>query len=363
MERQTHQEVWIEQKDLFVSGEGGYHTYRIPSLTVLPKGTLLAFCEGRKHSRSDAGKIDLLLRRSHDGGATWGDVQLLVADGDMTCGNPCPLVDRSTGTIWLPFCKNLGDGGENQIVQGKAPRTVWLTKSTDDGATWDEPIEITSAVKDPSWTWYATGPCHGVQLKSMRLVIPCNHMVGANFNRQDPFHSHVIYSDDHGVSWHIGGIVDEGTNECALVQAVDGSLYVNCRNYRGERKRAYAWSHDDGNTFLNREWDDALVEPICQASLVRFTEVSEYGVNRVLFSNPASTEREKMTVRLSYDECRTWAVSKLLYVGPSAYSDLAIALDMTICCLYERGTSHPYERLTLARFNVEWLTDGADHLE
>ena len=357
-------EAWLEQTALFVNGENGYHTYRIPAMVTTRNGTILAFCEGRKHSRSDYGVIDIVLRRSPDGGDTWEEMQVLVAEPNMTCGNPCPVVDRSSGTILLPFCRNLGDVGEGLIVQGKGPRTVWLTHSLDDGLTWAEPVEISTEAKDPSWTWYATGPGHGIQLASGRLVIPCDHMEGVDFSRDDPQHSHVICSDDHGASWRIGGVVQEGTNECSVVEALGGGLYVNCRNASGTGRthRAYAWSSDQGRTFPNLRWDETLVEPICQATLVRFTVARDYGRNRVLFANPASTERERMTVRLSYDECRTWPAARMLYHGPSAYSDLAIAPDMTICCLYERGVEHPYETLTLARFNLEWLAEGEDGL-
>ncbi len=358
----TEANGWLKQRDLFIGGQEGYHTYRIPALVVSAVGTILAFCEGRKYGRGDAGKIDLLLKRSFDSGKTWQDTQLVVSEGDMTCGNPCPVVDRSNGTIWLPFCKNLGDGPESMIVEGKAPRTVWITKSADDGETWAEPQEITQDVKDNSWTWYATGPGHGIQLENGRLVIPCDHIVGVNFNRNDPYHSHIIYSDDHGESWKVGGIVDEGTNESAVVQTADGAVYINCRNYRGGKRRAYAWSYDNGQTFSKLDWDETLVEPMCQGSLARLAQVGRHDQNHVLFSNPASTEREKMTVRVSYDECRTWSVSRLLCEGPSAYSDLAVSPDISICCLYEAGKEHPYEKLTLSQFDIEWLTRGEDHL-
>ena len=357
----------FKQSDIFISGEDGYHTYRIPALLVSKKETILAFCEGRKYSRSDTGKIDLVLKRSFDCGKTWMNMQIIVTEDDMTCGNPCPVVDQSNGTIWLPFCKNLGAGHQGLIMEGKAPRTVWITKSTDDGATWAEPIAITREVKDSSWTWYATGPGHGIQLRNGRLVIPCDHAVGKKFNNQKPSHpyiiySHIIYSDDHGANWKIGGIVEiEGTDESTVVQTMDGALYINCRKFDGD-KRTYAWSQDSGDTFSKQGLADALVEPVCQASLVRFTDKEHHDKNRILFSNPASTTRERMTVAVSYDECQTWPVSRLLNKGPSAYSDLTTAPDMTICCLYERGEKSAHDNVTFAQFNIEWLSNGADNL-
>ena len=150
-----------------IRGQGGYHTYRIPSLIVTTKGTVLAFCEGRKQSASDAGDIDLLLRRSRDGGKTWSAPQVVWDDGPNTCGNPCPVIDAKTGTIWLLLTHNLGSDSESKIVDGtsKGTRTVWVTRSDDDGATWARPVEITSTVKRPDWTWYATGPGVGISLE------------------------------------------------------------------------------------------------------------------------------------------------------------------------------------------------------
>ena len=333
----------IRQMELFTSGVEGYHTYRIPALIVAPDGTILAFCEGRKNSPSDSGDIDTVLRRSFDNGTTWQSMQVIADDGDNTMGNPCPVVDKDTGMIWLPFCKN------NDLV--------YVMKSADNGATWSTPVEITKDVKLPSWNWYATGPGHGIQLKNGRLVIPCDHSEG---KKQ---HSHVFYSDDHGSSWKLGGVLGEDTDECELVQTHDGSLYINMRSYKGHNRRAYAWSKDGGITWSEVFEDDSLIEPVCQASIVRFTDKDTYEKNRVLFSNPASMKREKMTVRVSYDECRTWAVSKVLNPGLSGYSNLAIAPDMTICCLYERGKSNYHENITFAQFNIEWLTDGADYLK
>ena len=339
-----------EQEHLFTSGQDGYHTYRIPALAVSGRGTLLAFAEGRRHGRGDAGEIDLILRRSFDGGSTWTPIQVVVTEAGMTCGNPCPVVERETGAIWLPFCKNLADGDETMICEGKAPRTVWITHSVDDGQSWSEPREITSSVKDPKWTWYATGPCHGIQLASGRLVVPCDHIVGLHFDRsRDPYHSHVIYSDDRGETWQLGGDVEAGTNECAIAQLQDGSLYINCRNFVRGTQRAVARSYDQGQTFTDFEWDETLIEPVCQGSLDALPD------GQLLFANPASARRERMTVRLSPDGGRTWPAAQTLHTGPSAYSDLAALPGGDLCCLYESGESQPYERLTLARFNLAWL--------
>ncbi|MEE3261676.1 MAG: sialidase family protein [Candidatus Latescibacterota bacterium] len=346
----------LEQRELFIAGEGGYHTYRIPALTVTSTGRILAFCEGRRDSRSDSGQIDLLLRHSDDEGVTWSDVLVLATEPKMTSGNPCPVVDRTTGRILLPFCRNLADGPESMICEGKAPRTVWLTHSDDDGLTWSVPREITEQTKDPTWTWYATGPCHGIQLTSGRLVVPCDHMVGVYHDRQrDPYHSHVIISEDGGDSWRIGGVVEEGTNECAVAELADHSLYINCRNYRGEKRRAAARSRDGGDSFEARFWVDDHPEPICQGALTSLTDVHGPG-DRLLFSNPSSQQaRERLTIRRSEDGGQTWPTARCLYEGPSAYSDLAITSGDTALCLYERGADVAYETLTLARFDEVWL--------
>jgi sialidase-1 len=344
-----------------VSGKDGYHTFRIPALVVSAKGTLLAFCEGRKNSARDSGDIDVVLRRSFDGGKTWQPMQTVADVGPDTIGNPCPVLDRTTGTIWLPLTKNLGDEDEKLIRDGKSKggRTVWITKSTDDGASWSKPVQITQLVSDPKWTWYATGPGCGIQLKSGRLLIPCDHTVLGT--RQ--MRSHVIYSDDHGATWKLGGVLGDDTNECQALEREDGTLLLNMRSYAKKNQRAVATSKDGGLTWSPVILDAALVEPVCQASLLRYSTSTTGGKNRVLFANPASTKREKMTVRLSYDDGATWPVAKLLHAGPAAYSALAVLPDGIIGCLYERGQKTAYEEITFARFTLEWLTDGKDRLE
>ena len=351
------------QTDVFVSGTGGYHTCRIPAMVVSTNGTVLAFCEGRKNSASDTGDIDLLLKRSPDGGQTWSAQQVVWSDGNNTCGNPAPVVDRDTGTIWLLMTWNSGSEGERAINNGtsKDTRRVFVTSSHDDGLTWSKPREITGDVKKPDWRWYATGPVNGIQLTRGkyrgRLVIPANHTeVGEDGNLVS--HSQIIYSDDHGKTWHLGGVAGRFTNESTVTECADGSLLLNMRSYRGKHRRAIARSRDGGATWSEVTSDETLIEPVCQGSILRDTWPDASQKSRILFSNPASLKRERMTVRVSYDEGATWPVSKLVHGDPSAYSCLAVLPNNQIGCLYECGKKSAYEKIALARMSMDWLEAG-----
>ncbi|MFL5620852.1 MAG: exo-alpha-sialidase [Gemmatimonadaceae bacterium] len=345
-----------ELVDVYVAGAGGYHTYRIPSVIATPKGTLLAFAEGRRTSGADAGDIDLVVKRSSDGGRSWSPMQVIADDGPNTVGNPCPVVDRRTGTIWLLTTHNPGTLREKDIVAGSAPasRTVWAMRSDDDGLTWSPAVEITSSVKRPDWTWYATGPGVGIQTSTFRLVIPANHVeAGTGINR-----SHLFYSDDGGKSWRLGASADPGTNESQVVELADGRLMLNMRNHPPLREnfRLVATSDDGGESLSKTTPDRTLIEPPAQASILRLTTTTTGDRNRLLFANPASTRRERMTVRLSYDEGMSWPVAKVVEPGPSAYSSLVALPDRSVGLLYERGVRSPYERITFARFTLKWLT-------
>jgi sialidase-1 len=351
------------ETEVWVSGEGGYHTYRIPSVVVTTRGTLLAFCEGRKNGHSDSGDIDLLLRRSTDRGRTWSPTQVVWDDGESTCGNPCAVVDGRTGTVWLLSTWNAGAIHEARIAPGigQDSRRVFVTSSTDDGATWAEPREITADVKDPGWSWYATGPGAGIQLEkgehAGRLVIPCDHKVPGE--RGERYLSHVLWSDDHGQTWTLGGSSPrDQVNECEVVELEHGRLMLNMRSYDPERRaRQICFSDDGGATWRDQRTDEVLIEPICQASLrrLRWDRADRPGV--LLFSNPASTSmRERLTIRASYDDGESWEHSRLLHAGGSAYSCLCVLDDGTIGCLYE---ADGYARIPFARFDLEWIRSAS----
>jgi sialidase-1 len=355
----------FDQQVLYRCEQDGYRLYRIPALAVTKAGTVLAFCEGRKDSWADTCEIHLLLRRSGDGGRTWSDRQIVVQEKDVTCGNPCPVVDHAGGTICLFFCKNPRlAGGTDLVAGGQGTRTVWLTRSDDDGLTWSQPADMTATLKKADWTWYATGPGHGVQLSSGRLIVPCTHQVAVNMKADDPNFAHVVYSDDGGRTWALGGKFGPGCDESSVVQTADGSVYLNARNQAEVGHRAFAFSRDGGLSFGPRQMDDTLIEPTlwkgCEASLARYrvSGPGEFGATDcVLFANPATgeNERKNMAVRVSRDQCETWSDARTIHAGPAAYSDLTVAPDGTVLCMYECGDENPYQSLTLARFDLEWV--------
>lgn len=345
-----------EHVPVFRAGENGYHTFRIPAIVRTPKGALLAFAEGRRHASADAGDIDLVARRSTDGGRTWSALQLIGDDGADTFGNPCVVVDRDTGAIWLFVIRTTGSDKEQAIIEGRSrslPRP-WVLSSTDDGVTWSAPIDLTSAIKRSDWTWYSLGPGIGIQLRDGRLVIPGNHAIaGSGVHR-----SHLVTSADHGKTWQIGAIAVDGTNESQVAELSDGRVLHNMRNHPprpGENHRVVATSADGGRTLSPVTFDRALIEPPAQASILA---VAGDAPDRrwIVFSNPASTRRERMTVRLSDDDGATWRRSRVVYDGPSAYSCL-VDLDGDVGLLYERGEKTAYESIVFTRLTRTWL-DG-----
>ena len=343
----------LQKVTVFTKGEAGYHCFRIPALVVTPKGMVLAFAEGRRDSCRDDADIDLVLKRSTDQGLTWGPLRVLFDDGDLSVNQPVPVVNRETGEVVFVFCKN------NQ--------RVFLSKSGDEGVTWSQPREITEQVADPSWSYLGAGPGHGIQLSSGRLLVSSWGDLSPGPRTWRPAgwgkvqFSYAMYSDDHGQTWRRSQPLDiDLSDESMSVETVDGRIYMNMRSRQKKHLRAYAWSDDGGETWSEVKFDPGMPEPSVQGSLVRFTTAGKHGRNRVLLAHPSSqTERARLTVRMSYDECRTWPVAKLLHQEYSGYSDLAIAPDMTVLCLYE---SEWHARMLLARFTLDWLTDGADSL-
>lgn len=340
---------------LFVSNDGQFKRYRIPSLLVTKKGTLLAICEGRVDGGGLTGNIDLVLRRSVDAGRTWQPLQTIADLGNDTLGNPCPVVDRETGTIWLPFTRSPGQFTESQIVAGQSsgPTTVWVIRSDDDGATWSEPRDISATARQEKWGWYGTGPGIGIQLANGRLLIPSYHTEPGS----GMYRSHAIFSDDHGTTWKLGETVGENTAECQAIERRDGTVVFNMRGTKKQGFRSVAISRDGGQTWSEPQLDRNLPEPGCQASL--FALPSQDDQSRWLFCNPPGSTRRNLTLRLSRDEGQSWPIAKPIDAGPTEYSCLAWLPDGQIGLLYELSRAGQTYRpeLHFVRIPTSWLDD------
>ncbi len=360
---------FFQGEDLFVAGTEGVREYRIPALATTKQGTLLALCDARVEEPGDApNNIDLVLKRSEDQGETWSEMTV-VADfpGRRAAADPCLLVDGETGKVWVvydhvwPNSESLERAGA-ALPKGVKPdgtgRIILLHAifSEDDGKTWSEPADITHQLTREGWLAVMAAPGRGIRMRSGRLVVPCYSRRADGPDRQGDFSS-VAYSDDGGKSWRLGSGAGPATNECQAVELANGDLMLNMRSYHGRGCRAVATSSDGGETWSELRHDDTLIEPRCQASLIRYGAGADGGKDRLLFSNPAHPKnRVNMKVRLSLDSGQTWPVSKVVHPGPSAYSCLTVLEDGRIGLLYENGGDSPYERISFARFNLEWLT-------
>ena len=354
-------EPLFERRDVFVAGRDNVREYRIPALATTGKGTLIAVCDARVEKRGDAiNNIDLVMKRSFDAGRTWEPLKVLADfPGQQAAADPCMLIDRTTGTISVCYDHVLAElDRSGRRKRERRMISLHMIRSRDDGRTWSKPTDLTRTVKQDGWEAVMVAPGRGIQTRDGRLVFP------GYSRRPEADHAHVMYSDDHGETWQINSDAGPKVNECQVVELVDGLLMLNMRSYRGKSCRAVATTDDAGKTWHKIVDDTNLPESKCQASLIRHTDLRDgFQKNRLLFSNPANTTgRVNMTVRLSYDEGKTWPISKVIHTGPSAYSCLTVLKDGTIGLLYENGQASPYEKLTFARFNLEWLTDGRDAL-
>ncbi|HEY1066207.1 MAG TPA: sialidase family protein, partial [Pirellulales bacterium] len=256
-----------------------------------------------------------------------------------------------------------GKDREDAIKQktSTGTRTVWTMSSPDSGATWTKPKEITAQTKDPAWGWYATGPGVGVQLEhgphAGRLVIPCDHSYDFTDRPTAPakgWGSHVIYSDDHGATWRLGGVVRPNANECQVAEISQGRLVLDMRSYTGRKRRLQSISRDGGETWSEPQDAPELIEPVCQASLLAVKSPDANRPPLLLFANPADEQKRKnLTLRVSADEGKTWPHALTLHAGPAAYCCLTNLGDGWIGCLYEAGEKSPYESIRFVRVPLQ----------
>lgn len=347
---------------VFVSGEEGHKSYRIPAVIGLPSGRLLAFAEGRVHNAGDFGDINIVLKTSNDGGQTWSRLQTVVDEGSLQAGNPAPVMDRTDpaypqGRIFLFY--NTGNNHEGEVRKGKGLREVWYKTSVDGGLSWSAAVNITVQTHRPKqpgvhpaydfhedWRSYANTPGHAMQFTKGkykgRLYVAANHSAGPPQPDFKDYRAHGFYSDDHGKTFHISENVDlEGGNENMATEISKGRLMLNLRNQQGHvRARYTALSKDGGTTWYNQRFDYNLPDPVCQGSIL--TIGSSWGKKVLAFCNASDTaRRNNLTLRISKNDGRTWQKKILVYASDqkgdaAAYSDIVRLGRKTVGVLYER---------------------------
>ncbi|MFI6009930.1 LamG-like jellyroll fold domain-containing protein [Streptomyces sp. NPDC051243] len=360
----------FEQQIIFKASQdpGGYACFRIPAVVRTNQGTLLAFAEGRRSTCGDAGDIDIVLKRSTDGGRTWGPLQVVSDGAGDTHGNPAPVVDRNTGRILLPQTHNTAsaDGSNCDVPCDRSPH---LQYSDDDGRTWTTPRDLSAQIMPASWnSWYATGPVHGIQLtrggRPGRLVFGVNAETW-NGSRVTTNHAALIVSDDGGNTWRRGAtdswpIATDGTfrqkpSELTLTERVDGAIVVSGREQDGTDlgHRTQNFSLDGGDSFATPFRPlPGLYTPQVQGSTLQLG-------GRLLLSCPADPDRRRtMMIRTSYDGGGTWeSVDRGTVVTQdwSGYSDMVLIGGNVVGLMYEGGTVDARDEIRFARFNEEWL--------
>ena len=380
-------DVFVGDKMPDKPAKEGYHTFRIPALVQATNGDLLAICEGRRDGDVDHGKIDLVLKRSSDGGKTWGNLQVIYGEADtITIGNPVPIVDRQSGSIHLLFCKN------NRAA-------VMITHSHDNGNTWSPPTMLKLLGNDPpkgsktlpptgfaaltkafgrDVQTFGTGPGHGIQLVGGRLVAPIwlrGMPVGQPLPQLDPnillaeqlslvdkrepnvrLFAGLLISDDSGETWHAGGVTVQGANESSVAELPDGSVVSNSRFEPCGTYRVVARSKDHGETFTDFTLDRNLIDVKCQGSLASWRQGD--GKTHLAFLNPAVkgigyNRRAKLTLRLSADGGVTWPVAREIEPGMAAYSDLCALQNGNLGLLFERGKNDYRDRITFVMLSPD----------
>lgn len=328
----------IKSFTVFISGEEGYHSYRIPSIAQAPDGTFIAIVEGRRDKRSDpgGGHIDLVYKLSHDGGQTWSPLLILEKSKEgWGASNPTVIIDNKTQRVMVFYDVWKPGRGQNQgnCRPGKPDSQVWFRFTEDNGKTWSNANDITRQARDyEKWPCTVLGPGHGIKTNSGRLVIPAN----AQYKSGDSLKlgSFALFSDDGGKSWERGQKLNVNTSESQIVELDDGRLMINARQKDESGKRWVAISNDGGKTWGKLQ--KGQVSPPIAASIIRYPLQDKNSL--LLWSGPQGPKtRTNLMLRTSSDQGVSFPTEFLVSKGPAAYSDLTNIKNGDVGILWEGG--------------------------
>ena len=347
---------FLSSNDVFVSGKDGYHTYRIPAIETAMDGTLIAFAEARKYNAADPGfgkqDIDLVYKRSTNHGVTWSAMTVLEDPGELwSAANPATLLDHTQGKLWVFYLRSRPGCSTETSRPGTDDMQTLARWSSDHGASWSAPLDLTAVardLRDPAWRASVPGPGGAIQTRTGRLLVPMWKM---------PFAVFAIYSDDHGQTWQRGEVAPETKlgDESQLVELANGHILMDTRQNSGPH-RWFSESADVGQTWAAAR-PGVEVTPVACA-IERFTLADAPGLktrNRLLWTGPKGPKRQRLVLRMSYDEGKTFPIERQLSDQFAAYSDLTILKDQTIGILWERGVDQASQFITFTRVHLQFL--------
>jgi len=349
---QKNKKVALESEIEFLNlfgerNKDGVSCYRIPAIVTAPNGDLIVAIDQRVPSCGDlqwSKDINIVIRRSEDNGDSWSEIEIIVDYPlGQSASDPSMIVDEVTDEVFLFF---------NYMDLDKEKNVYYLRvmKSSDNGKTWSSPVDITSQISMQAWhqdfKFITSG--RGIQTRSGKLLHTLVNVDRGLF---------LFGSDDHGRTWFLIDTPLKPADESKVVELADGSWMVNSR-VKNSGLRYIHTSSDEGKTWVSKP-DTSLIDPACNASIIRYTSVSGGSdKNRLLFSNAKSkNKRKNMTVRISYDEGKSWSVGKTIYAGESAYSSLTVLQNGDIGLIFEKDD---HNENAFVHLTLDWLTDGKD---
>ena len=329
-------------------------------------GSIVAVTDKRKYNQGDLPEdIDIVCRRSTDGGHTWSEPYTIAQGTGYNHGfGDCVLAwtNDDNGLI-AGFVGGVGLWNSTP----SNPIRSYIARSYDNGQTWTEPEDITdfifgsNCVVPEHRTWRASffGSGNGLITSTGRIMF----VAAIRETTAQSLSNYAVYSDDNGITWHVSGRASVSGDEAKVTELVDGRILMSIRH---NGKRWYNISNDGGETWQSSTstWND-ITAPACNGDMIRYTSVNQgFNKNRLLHSVPFGSSRTDVSVYISYDEGETWPVRKCIVPYSSAYSSLCVLPDGTIgLYVEEEYPGNSGYSTVFYNFSLEWLTDGSDSLD